>query len=82
MTQRILIPVGGWRVHAQATNEQTAIRLTGRARRDATDTEQSIQTVFLTHDQAQELISELNRALVDLELHRIKELTHVAESAG
>jgi hypothetical protein len=70
MTQRKLIPVGSWRVRAQATDEQAAIRLTGRARSETTDTPQSIQTVFLTEDQAQELISELNRALVDLELQR------------
>jgi hypothetical protein len=79
---RVLIPIGRWKVHAESMNEQAAIRLTGRAFSDATNMEQSIQTVLLTRDQAQELVSELNMALLELELQRTADLARATEGAG
>jgi hypothetical protein len=79
---RVLIPVGRWKVHAESTNEQAAVRLTGRAFSDATNMEQSIQTVLLTRDQAHELVSELNMALLELELQRTADLARATEGAG
>jgi hypothetical protein len=43
---------------------------------------QSIQTVLLTRDHAQDLVSELNIALLELELHRTANLARAAEGAG
>ncbi|MFL9961750.1 hypothetical protein PQR02_11725 [Paraburkholderia sediminicola] len=77
-----LIPVARWKIHAESTNEQAAIRLTGRALSDATNMGQCIQTVLLTHDQAQELVSGLNLVLLELELQRIADLARGAEGAG
>lgn len=82
MMPRLLLPVGRWKVHAESTNEQTAIRLTGRALSDAGNTGQSIQSVLLTRDQAQELVSELNMALLELELQRTADLARRAEGEG
>jgi hypothetical protein len=79
---RTLIPIGRWKVHAESTNEQTAIRLIGRALSDPRNMGQSIQTVLLTRDQAQELVSWLNMALVELELQRTANLARAAEGAG
>jgi hypothetical protein len=82
MMPRLLIPTGRWKVHAESTNEQAAIRLTGRALSDARDMRQNIQTVLQTRDQAQDLVSELNMALLELELQRTANLARAAEGAG
>lgn len=82
MMPRTLIPIGRWKVQAESTNEQAAIRLTGRALPDARNMGQSIQTVLLTRDQAQDLVSELNMALLELELQRTANLARAAEGAG
>ncbi|MDR3742685.1 MAG: hypothetical protein P4L40_27015 [Terracidiphilus sp.] len=82
MMPPLLIPVGRWKVHAESTSEQASIRLIGRALSDARNTGQSIQTVVLTGDQAQQLVSELNMALLDLELWRTADLARSTEGAG
>ncbi|MFL9903372.1 hypothetical protein PQR71_35450 [Paraburkholderia fungorum] len=82
MMPQVLIPTGRWKVHAESTNEQTAIRLIGRALSDAGNMGQSIQTVLLTRDQARELVSELNMALLELELQRTADLARATEGAG
>jgi len=79
---RVLIPSGRWKVHAESMNEQAVIRLTGRAFSDATNMGQSMQTVLLTRDQAQELVSGLNMALLELELQRTADLARAAEGAA
>ena len=79
---QVLIPTGRWKVHAESTNEQTAIRLIDRALSDVRTMGQSIQTVLPTRDQAQELVSELNMALLEQELQRTADLARAAEGAG
>lgn len=82
MTPRLLIPVGRWKVDAQSTNEQATIRLSGRAFSDSWKMDNRVHGVVLTRDQAQELVSELNLALLELELHRAADLARGAEGAG
>lgn len=80
--QPLLIPTGRWKVQAESANEQSNIRLSGRAYADATRLEQRIQTIVLTPDQAQQLISTLNTALRELELQRSASLARGAEGEG
>lgn len=82
MMPPLLIPVGRWKVRPESTNEQTAIRLIGRALSGALTNDVSRHEVHLTPDQAQELISGLNLALLELELQRTADLARSAEGAG
>lgn len=79
---QVLIPTGRWKVHAESTNEQTAIRLIGRAFSGSLTNDVSLHEVQLTPDQAQELISGLNLALLELEQQRTADLARSAEGAG
>ena len=79
---RLLIPVGRWKIDAESGNEQATIRLSGRAFSDAWRTDNTVHSVALTPDQAQELVSELNLALLELELHRTADLARAAEGTG
>ena len=82
MMPRLLIPTGRWKIDVDSTNEQSTIRLCGRAFPNAWRVEQQIETVVLTQDQAQELVSSLNMALLELELQRVADLARAAEGAG
>ncbi|MEW9584286.1 hypothetical protein [Paraburkholderia sp. DGU8] len=63
-------------------NEQSTIRLCGRAFPNVWRGEQQVETVLLTQDQAQELVSSLNMALLELEPQRAADLARAAEGAG
>ena len=82
MMPRLLIPTGRWKVDAESANEQAAIRLSGRAFSDASQLDQRIHSVLLTPDQAHELVSSLNLALLELELQRTADLARVAGGAA
>ena len=82
MMPRLLIPTGRWKVDAESANEQSTIRLSGRAFSDTWKMDQRVQTVLLTPDQAHELVSALNLALLELELQRTADLARVAGGAG
>jgi len=79
---RTLIPVGRWKIHAESTNEQAAIHLSGRAFSDSWKVDNSEHGVVLTPDQAHELVTELNLALLDLEIQRTADLARAVEGAG
>lgn len=79
---RTLIPVGRWKIDADATNEQATIRLSGRAFSDSWKVDNRVHGVVLTPDQAQELVTELNLALLDLEMQRTADLARAVEGAG
>lgn len=82
MIPRLLIPTGRWQVDAESANEQATIRLSGRAFSDTWKMNQRVQTVLLTPDQAHELVSSLNLALLELELQRTADLPRTAGSGG
>ncbi|MEW9586287.1 hypothetical protein [Paraburkholderia sp. DGU8] len=82
MMPRILIPTGRWKVAVDSPNDQFTIRLCGRAFPNAWRVEQHVETVLLTRDQAQELVSSLNMALLEMELQRAADLARAAEGAG
>ncbi|MFM0258165.1 hypothetical protein [Paraburkholderia sediminicola] len=82
MMPPLLIPVGRWKVHAESTSEQASIHLSGRALSGSLMNDVSLHEVQLTPDQAQELISGLNLALLELELQRTTDLARSAEGAG
>jgi hypothetical protein len=77
-----LIPVGRWKIDAESANDQATIRLSGRAFSDTWKMDHSVQTVLLTPDQAHQLVSGLNMALLELELQRTADLARAAEGAG
>jgi hypothetical protein len=83
----LLVPVGNWKVNVKSTFGQAAIRLSGRATSDSAQLPNG-HAFVLTPDQAQELISGLNHALVEVEQHqaanhaRAAALARAAESAG
>jgi hypothetical protein len=80
---RSIIPVGRWKVETEPTDEsQLAIRLSGRAFSDASSFDQQLHQVRLTTDQAQELISALNVALLELELRRTADLARIVDGEG
>ncbi|MEW9586367.1 hypothetical protein [Paraburkholderia sp. DGU8] len=54
---RTLIPVGRWKADAHSVNDQPTIRLCGRAFPNVWRVEQQVETVVLTQDQAQELVT-------------------------
>ena len=81
MMPRWLIPLGRWKVRAESTGGQAAIRVSGRALSDSSQ-EGAAYHLTLTPDQAQQLISELNMALLELELQRTADLARAAEGAG
>jgi hypothetical protein len=82
MIPRLLIPTGRWKVEPESANEQSAISLSGRAFSDTWKLDQRVQTILLTPDQAHELVSALNHALLELELQRTANLARVAGGAG
>jgi hypothetical protein len=82
MMPRLLIPTGRWQVDAESANGQATIRLSGRAFSGARETDQPVQTVLMTPDQAHELVSALNLALLELELQRTADLARAAGGAG
>lgn len=82
MMPRLLIPTGRWKIDAESANEQAAIRLSGQAFSDASQLDQRIHSVLLTPDQAHELVSSLNMALLELELQRAADLARVAGGAA
>jgi len=79
---RLLIPTGRWKINADSANEQSPIRLCGRAFPNVWRVEQQVETVLLTQDQAQELVSLLNITLLELELQRAAALARAAEGTG
>jgi hypothetical protein len=82
MMPRFLIPTGRWQVDAESANEQSTIRLSGRAFSDTWKLDQRVQTVLLTPNQAHELVSALNLALLELELQRAADLARSVGGAG
>jgi hypothetical protein len=82
MMSHVLIPTGRWKVEAESANAQGTIRLTGRAFAGSGPTQQQLQTVLLTREQARELVSELCAALHQLDVHRLAALARVAENEG
>lgn len=81
MMPPLLIPIGRWKVHAESTSERASVHLSGRALSGSLMTDVSLHEVQLTLDQAQQLISGLNLALLELELQRNVELARRAEDA-
>lgn len=79
---RTLIPVGRWKVLAESTDAHTTIRLSGRAFSDSWKVDSRVHGVVLTPDQAQELVTELNLALLELEMQRAADLARAVEGAG
>jgi hypothetical protein len=79
---RVLIPTGRWKVDADSASHRNTIRLSGRAFSNEWKSEQKLQTILLTHDQAQELISTLNTALREMELQRSAKLARLTEGEG
>jgi hypothetical protein len=82
MMPRLLIPTGRWQVDAESANEQSTIRLSGRAFSDTWKLDQRVQTVLLTTEQAHELVSALNLALLELELQRAADLARAVGGAA
>ncbi|MPW17861.1 hypothetical protein GCT13_13175 [Paraburkholderia sp. CNPSo 3157] len=82
IVQRLLIPVGRWKVQAESANELAKIRLSGRAISDTLKLEQQVHEILLTYDQAQELISTLNTALREMELQRSASMARASEGGG
>jgi hypothetical protein len=78
MMPRLLIPTGRWKVDAESANEQSTIRLSGRAFLDTWKMDQPV----LTANQAHDLVSALNLALLELELQRAAHLARTAGCAG
>jgi len=76
------VTIGRWKIHTESTNEQAAIRLSGRAFSDSWKMDNRVHGVVLTPDQAQELVTELNLALLELEMQRTADLARAAEGAG
>jgi hypothetical protein len=79
---RLLIPTGRWNIEADPSIDQPTIRLTGRTAANAGYASQQMQTLLLTPDQAHLLVSELNRALCELELQRAAALARAVEGEG
>jgi hypothetical protein len=79
---RTLIPVGRWKVHPESSDAQTTIRLSGRAFSDSLKVDNRVHGVVLTPDQAQELVTGLNLALLELELQRTADLARAVEGAA
>jgi hypothetical protein len=80
IASRLLVPVGNWRVNVKSTFGQVAIRLSGRTSSDSAQLPGG-HAFVLTPDQAQELISGLNRALVEVEQHQAANLARAAALA-
>lgn len=81
MMPRWLIPFGRWKVRAESPRGQAAIRISGQALSNHSQQTSAYQ-LALTPDQAQELVSELNLALVELELQRAADAARAAEGGG
>lgn len=81
MMPRWLIPLGRWKVRAESTSGQATIHVSGPA---LSESSQQCGTYHLmvTPDQAHELISALNLALLELELQRTAYLARAVEGAG
>jgi hypothetical protein len=82
MIPQLLIPAGRWKIDAESTTEQASIRLSGRGFSDSLRMDNRVHIVVLTPDQAQELVSELNLVLRDLEMQRTADLARATEGAG
>ncbi|MBP0595370.1 hypothetical protein J8I87_38140 [Paraburkholderia sp. LEh10] len=78
----ILIPTGRWKVAVDPANAQGTIRLSGRALSDGWNAEQKLQTIYITHEQARELIAGLHTALRELDLQRSASLARAVEGDG
>ena len=78
---RLLIPVGRWKINAESTTKRANIRLSGLAVSDAWKTDNKVHSVALTPDQAQELVSKLNLALLELELQRKANLAQASKGS-
>lgn len=79
----LFIPTGRWKVEPDSANDQTTIRLSGRALfSDSGTMVQKVQTFLLTYDQALELVSGLNEAVRELGLQRTASLARAAEGEG
>ncbi|MFL9922601.1 hypothetical protein PQR75_46825 [Paraburkholderia fungorum] len=81
MMPRWLIPVGRWKVRAEPTGAKATIGVSGRALSDSSR-QGAAYHLALTPDQAQELISGLHLALLELELQRTADLARAVEGAG
>jgi pyruvate/2-oxoacid:ferredoxin oxidoreductase beta subunit len=78
----ILIPTGRWKIAVDPASEGGAVRLSGRAFSDRSNAEQKMETIYLTHEQARELVAGLNAALRELELERNASVARAAEGDG
>ncbi len=81
MLPRWLIPLGRWKVRAESPLGQATVRISGQALSNLSQDTAAYQ-LALTPDQAHELVSGLNLALVELELQRTADLARAAEGAG
>ncbi|MEW9586532.1 hypothetical protein [Paraburkholderia sp. DGU8] len=81
MLPQWLIPLGRWNVRSESPYGQGTIRISGQALSSLSQ-ETAAYQLTLTPDQAQELVSGLNLALVELELQRTADLARGAEGAG
>jgi hypothetical protein len=83
MMPRVLIPTGRWKIDPDSACDRNTIRLSGRAFSEGRwKTEQQMQTIYVTHDQARELVEGLNTALREFELQRSASLARAAEGEG
>ena len=80
---RVLIPTGRWKIDPDSAYDRNTIKLSGHAFSDGRcKTEQKMQDIYLTHEQARELVAGLNTALCEFELQRSASLARVAEGEG
>lgn len=82
MMPQLLIPIRRWKVDAEPANEQSTIRLSGRALSGTSQIGKHFQTILPTANQAHELVSALNLALLELELQRTADVDRAAWSGG
>jgi hypothetical protein len=63
-------------------NDRNTIRLSGRTFSDEWKSEQKLQTIYITQEQARELVAGLTTALRELEFQRSATLARSAEGEG
>jgi hypothetical protein len=82
MMPRLLIPVGRWKINTEFTAKRANIRLSGLAVSDAWKTDNTVHSVALTLNQAQELVSKLNMTLLELERQRKDNVARASEGSS
>jgi hypothetical protein len=81
MMPRWLIPLGRWKVRAESPRGQATVRISGQALSNSSR-QGAAYHLTLTPDQAQQLISGLNLALLDSNCSGPPTLARAAEGAG